>query len=150
MSDPIASAYHEFETACTAMQTAAQRVHTAVREQTGIGPETTGAMLIIQEVVGRYFGYTRDQLCGESRIAPLVTARHLAIWLCNKLTHERLGAIAAAFGTRHHTTVLYSALAIENRAATEPAFAATLAALTESCTIALAGSASSRDQRLKD
>ena len=53
-----------------------------------------------------YFGLSIDDLCGTSRSRVLVTARHIAMYLCRELTDLSLPKIGQQFGGRDHTTVI--------------------------------------------
>jgi chromosomal replication initiator protein len=53
-----------------------------------------------------YFGLSIDDLCGTSRSRVLVTARHIAMYLCRELTDMSLPKIGQQFGGRDHTTVI--------------------------------------------
>jgi len=47
-----------------------------------------------------------QDLCGTSRSRVLVTARHIAMYLCRELTDLSLPKIGQQFGGRDHTTVI--------------------------------------------
>jgi chromosomal replication initiation ATPase DnaA len=51
-----------------------------------------------------YFGLSIEELCGTSRSRVLVTARHIAMYLCRELTDLSLPKIGQEFGD--HTTVI--------------------------------------------
>jgi chromosomal replication initiator protein len=53
-----------------------------------------------------YFGLSMDDLSGTSRSRVLVTARHIAMYLCRELTDLSLPKIGQQFGGRDHTTVM--------------------------------------------
>ena len=53
-----------------------------------------------------YFGLSIEDLCGTSRSRVLVTARHIAMYLCRELTDMSLPKIGQQFGGRDHTTVI--------------------------------------------
>ena len=67
-------------------------------------PEITAALIIAQTAA--YFGLSIDDLCGTSRSRVLVTARHIAMYLCRELTDLSLPKIGQQFGGRDHTTVI--------------------------------------------
>ncbi len=63
--------------------------------------------LIIKETAD-YYALTREDLLGQSRSRPLVTARQVAMYLCRELTPLSLPKIGDAFGGRDHTTVMHA------------------------------------------
>jgi chromosomal replication initiator protein len=68
------------------------------------GPQITAATIMGQTAA--YFGLSIEDLCGTSRSRVLVTARHIAMYLCRELTDMSLPKIGAQFGGRDHTTVI--------------------------------------------
>src|ERR1700728_835995 len=68
------------------------------------GPQITAATIIGQ--TASYFGPSIEDLCGTSRSRLLVTARHIAMYLCRELTDLSLPKIGQQFGGRDHTTVI--------------------------------------------
>jgi chromosomal replication initiator protein len=72
-------------------------------------PETQGPQITAHLIMGQtaaYFGLTVEDLCGTSRSRVLVTARHIAMYLCRELTDLSLPKIGQQFGGRDHTTVI--------------------------------------------
>ena len=72
-------------------------------------PETQGPQITAATIMGQtaaYFGLSIEDLCGTSRSRVLVTARHIAMYLCRELTDLSLPKIGAQFGGRDHTTVI--------------------------------------------
>ncbi len=72
-------------------------------------PETQGPQITAATIMGQtaaYFGLSIEDLCGTSRSRVLVTARHIAMYLCRELTDMSLPKIGAQFGGRDHTTVI--------------------------------------------
>jgi chromosomal replication initiator protein len=72
-------------------------------------PEAQGPQITIATIMGQtasYFGLSIEDLCGTSRSRVLVTARHIAMYLCRELTDLSLPKIGQAFGGRDHTTVI--------------------------------------------
>jgi len=72
-------------------------------------PETQGPQITAATIMGQtaaYFGLSVEDLCGTSRSRVLVTARHIAMYLCRELTDMSLPKIGAQFGGRDHTTVI--------------------------------------------
>jgi chromosomal replication initiator protein len=68
------------------------------------GPQITASLIMGQ--TASYFGLTIEDLCGTSRSRVLVTARHIAMYLCRELTDMSLPKIGQQFGGRDHTTVI--------------------------------------------
>src|SRR6266480_5370392 len=68
------------------------------------GPQITAATIMGQ--TASYFGLSIEDLCGTSRSRVLVTARHIAMYLCRELTDLSLPMIGQQFGGRDHTTVI--------------------------------------------
>jgi chromosomal replication initiator protein len=68
------------------------------------GPQITAATIMGQ--TASYFGLSIEDLCGTSRSRLLVTARHIAMYLCRELTDLSLPKIGQQFGGRDHTTVI--------------------------------------------
>ncbi len=75
-----------------------------IPETQGGGPQITAATIMGQTAA--YFGLTIEDLCGTSRSRVLVTARHIAMYLCRELTDMSLPKIGQQFGGRDHTTVI--------------------------------------------
>ena len=72
-------------------------------------PEAQGPQINAATIMGQtaaYFGLSIDDLCGASRSRVLVTARHIAMYLCRELTDMSLPKIGQQFGGRDHTTVI--------------------------------------------
>jgi chromosomal replication initiator protein len=72
-------------------------------------PEAQGPQITIATIMGQtasYFGLSMDDLSGTSRSRVLVTARHIAMYLCRELTDLSLPKIGQQFGGRDHTTVM--------------------------------------------
>jgi chromosomal replication initiator protein len=72
-------------------------------------PEAQGPQITIAIIMGQtasYFGLSIEDLCGQSRSRVLVTARHIAMYLCRELTDLSLPKIGQQFGGRDHTTVI--------------------------------------------
>ena len=59
----------------------------------------------IQDVVSRRFGLTVADLQGRSRRGPISDARHVAMYLAQRLTGKSFIAIARQFGGRRHAGV---------------------------------------------
>ena len=68
----------------------------------------------IMDKVSTFYGVTKAELIGKSRIKPLVVPRQVAMYLCSKLTDMNPRMIGNAFGNKDRTTVLHSVEKIEN------------------------------------
>lgn len=68
------------------------------------GSEITIPLIMAQ--TSDYFGITIDDLCSANRSRTIVTARHVAMYLCRELTDLSLPKIGREFGGRDHTTVM--------------------------------------------
>lgn len=64
----------------------------------------TAALIIGQ--TADYFGITIEDLYSANRSRTIVTARHIAMYLCRELTDLSLPKIGREFGGRDHTTVM--------------------------------------------
>ena len=71
----------------------------------------------IMAVTAEYFGVTLDELCGQSKVRAIASARQIAMYLCRELTDLTLPKIGATFGGRDHTTVMHAAKKIRNELA---------------------------------
>ncbi|MCB1016862.1 MAG: chromosomal replication initiator protein DnaA [Acidimicrobiales bacterium] len=77
------------------------------REQRAITPAT------ILEATAAMFDFSVDDIRGQSRRRPLVTARQIGMYACRELTDLSYPAIAEVFGGRDHTTVIHAVRKIE-------------------------------------
>ena len=68
------------------------------------GQEITTSLIMAQ--TADYFGITIDDLCSANRSRTIVSARHIAMYLCRELTDLSLPKIGREFGGRDHTTVM--------------------------------------------
>jgi len=60
----------------------------------------------IQKVVARYYNMTAEDLRGPNRTRPIANARSVAMYFSRKLLSSSFPHIGAAFGDKHHTTVM--------------------------------------------
>jgi chromosomal replication initiator protein len=74
----------------------------AIKQPRPITPD-----LIIETTV-EMFGFTRDEIIGQRRHRPLVTARQISMYVFRDLTELSYPAIAREFGGRDHTTVIHA------------------------------------------
>jgi chromosomal replication initiator protein len=69
---------------------------------------------LIQHEVCRYFGISKGDLVGASRLKGFAYPRQVAMYLCRELTDESLPKIGRAFGGRDHSTVMHANSKISN------------------------------------
>ncbi|NNE73384.1 MAG: chromosomal replication initiator protein DnaA [Acidimicrobiales bacterium] len=62
----------------------------------------------ILEQTAELFGFEIDDIIGQSRRRPLVTARQISMYVFRQLTEMSYPAIAREFGGRDHTTVIHA------------------------------------------
>ena len=92
------------------------------------GQEITTSLIMAQ--TADYFGITIDDLCSANRSRTMVSARHIAMYLCRELTDLSLPKIGREFGGRDHTTVLHSLDKVEKQMRSDPAFAEVVKEIT--------------------
>ncbi len=83
----------------------------------------------IRDAVARDFQVTVEDLIGSARDTRISQARQAAMYLCRSLVRASLSQIAAEFGGRDHTSVLYAVRAAEQRRKREPAWGAKIDSL---------------------
>ena len=74
----------------------------AMRQPRPITPD------LIIDTTADMFGFTREEIIGQRRHRPLVTARQIAMYVFRELTDLSYPAIAREFGGRDHTTVIHA------------------------------------------
>ena len=79
----------------------------ALRKPRAITPE------VILDATAEKFGLSKEDIIGQRRHRPLVTARQIAMYVFRELTELSYPAIAREFGGRDHTTVLHACRKIE-------------------------------------
>ncbi len=84
------------------------------------GPSATPTIADVQQVTARQSGVTVDELRSRSRAQRVVWPRQVAMYLARDLVGATLPAIGAAFGNRHHATVLYACRIVADRIAVDP------------------------------
>ena len=62
----------------------------------------------IQTAVAEHYGISEDNLLGSTRRADVVRCRHMAMYLCHRLTKLPLLSIAGRFNRKDHTTVKHA------------------------------------------
>lgn len=71
------------------------------------GPGNITPELILSEI-SRYFDIDPEEILSLKRDRTLVTARHIAMFLCRELTDLSLPRIGLRFGGRDHSTVMHA------------------------------------------
>jgi len=77
----------------------------------------------IKQAVSQHFDVPIDSLKAKTRIARVVHARQIAMYLCRELICMPLVQIGGKFGGRDHSTVLHSIRKIETLSGADPALA---------------------------
>jgi chromosomal replication initiator protein len=71
------------------------------------------------KLVAGHFGLSEKKLYGKSRTADIVSARHVAMYLCRELTNSPLMLIGKHFGKRDHSTVIHACKVVEEKISSE-------------------------------
>ena len=71
------------------------------------------SIAVIQTAVCEYYDIKLAELIGQSRQKKFAHARHVAQYLCRRLTHNSLPEIGVHFGGRDHTSVLHACRKID-------------------------------------
>ena len=74
----------------------------ALRKPRAITPD------VILDATAEKFGLSKEDIIGQRRHRPLVTARQIAMYVFRELTELSYPAIAREFGGRDHTTVIHA------------------------------------------
>jgi len=102
------------------------RMEDAVLE-TVIAPflKTNGPVSLdtVIDTVGWAFGVSREEILSRSRTRRISTPRHVAAYLCRRLTGSSSTEIGYALGGRKHTSVLRADKGVRDRACDDPGFA---------------------------
>lgn len=61
----------------------------------------------IMELCAKYFGVTKEDLCGEKRLQNIVMARQIAMYFCRTFLAATYPEIGRIFGGKDHSTVMY-------------------------------------------
>ncbi|GBD27824.1 Chromosomal replication initiator protein DnaA [bacterium HR30] len=102
-----------------------------------LGPERiapAGRVLTIAQIrdtVAEHFGVSADDLIGSARGRRVSQARQTAMYLCRSVARASLSRIAAEFGGRDHTSVLYAVRAAEQRRESDPVYSAEITRLEQ-------------------
>lgn len=67
----------------------------------------------IERFVCKFSGLTIDQINAKTRVKEIIQIRQLAHYLCHRYTTETLFSISNYFGSKHHSTVLWSIKAVK-------------------------------------
>ncbi len=70
-------------------------------------PSKNSQFEIIMDIVSTQFGVEKSDLVGRGGSRRVNRARHVAMYLCRKLTDASLIEIARGFGRKDHSTVIY-------------------------------------------
>ena len=71
------------------------------------------------KLVAGHFDLSEKKLYGKSRTADIVSARHVAMYLCRELTNSPLMLIGKHFGKRDHSTVIHACKVVEEKMSSE-------------------------------
>ena len=87
----------------------------------------------IVEQAASHYEITAQEVLSKRRHQPIVSARHLAMWLVRNALNLSLQETAEYFGMAHHTTALHALRKVEVHQAKCPVFAHRCAALLAGC-----------------
>jgi chromosomal replication initiator protein len=76
----------------------------------------------VQRAVAKAFDLPVEEIRNDCRRKELVTARHIAMYLCRELTPFSGVAIGKAFGGKDHATVIHACKKVEKRMNEDPSF----------------------------
>ncbi len=93
-------------------------------------PQGRIAIEDIQKAVCDYFTISKQQLLGSNRSKKFSQPRHLALYLCREMTDLSFPDIAAKFGGKDHTSVIYACRKIKSAIETDPNMASIVSYLT--------------------
>lgn len=85
------------------------------------GPQRKLGVPTVKKVVSQHFDVPIDSLKAKTRIARVVLARQVAMYIARKLTEHSLVEIGAFFGDRDHSTVLHACTKVSAAIETDPA-----------------------------
>ena len=88
----------------------------------------------IKQMVATEFNMHPKALDGKNRQANVVLPRHIAMWLCRKLSKASVTRIGMMFGGRDHTSVVYALKKIDDALADGGATAAKIKRI-ENCIV---------------
>jgi len=87
------------------------------------GPVDLDAII---DTVGWVHGLTRDELLSRDRSRRVAWPRHIAAFMCRKLTAASLPEIGQALGGRNHTSILRAVRSVAERQTSDAAFSGRL------------------------
>ena len=102
---------------------------------------SAGPIATIKASVAEHYGFRVGDLISARKTRDVTRARHIAMWLCNRLTTRSATEIGRHFGNRDRKTVTNAWERIEERMAAYPVLKAEVEALA--VTIAASAGASS-------
>ena len=76
-------------------------------------PSSNGQFDRIMDLVSSQFGVEKSDLIGRGGSRRVNRARHVAMYLCRRLTDASLIEIARGFGRKDHSTVIYGIKRVE-------------------------------------
>jgi chromosomal replication initiator protein len=76
----------------------------------------------VQTIVSRHFNIPVDEILGASRKAPIVRARHVAMYLAREITGDSWKHIGDRFGGRDHTSVMHANQKVKELIASDRCF----------------------------
>jgi len=85
----------------------------------------------IQKVVAKHFNVRLSELRSKKRIKPLTLPRHVAMYLCRRLTDLSFIDIGRDFGNKDHTTVMHACNKIDELIQNDPRFEKTIEQILE-------------------
>lgn len=80
----------------------------------------------IKKVVAKHFNVRLSDIKSDKRTKPLTLPRHVAMYLCRRLTKLSLIDIGRDFGKKDHTTVMHACDKIEEAIQNDPGFEKTI------------------------
>ena len=69
---------------------------------------------VIITIVAEHFGFKKEDITGKRRTKDVVYARHIAMYLCRKMTDVSLALIGKYMGGRDHSTIISGSDNVEN------------------------------------
>ncbi|MCC6546493.1 chromosomal replication initiator protein DnaA [Candidatus Sumerlaeota bacterium] len=88
----------------------------------------------VQRAVCAYFGIRPNDLLGKNRSKKFSQPRHLAQYLCRKLTNLSFPDIAQKFGGKDHTSIIYACRKVESAISKDSNMSNVVAHLTKQVT----------------
>jgi chromosomal replication initiator protein len=69
----------------------------------------------IVDMVSKHLNISIDEICGPSRKAPVVHARHITIFLTRRVTGDSWKHIGSMLGDRDHTSIMHGYQKIDDQ-----------------------------------